>query len=579
MIPQTAVVCAAHTDLGKHVVRNLLRSPHVAHIYALSELEIRDALSHDLANATQKLTLIVHSLDYLERSIASSVPKADLAFYCLCSPRHAVPSLGAYLFHKLNYDIPLRFLHEMTRLSAHSVALFSHPSATVNSRSQFLRVKAELVQAANDLQEASFPHVPRFAFFLVPTLISHSKRPHIHHATDHAYNGVLPPPLSALDRFKQKAVLKHDPDAVRPLLARDVAVAVVEDALDSVMTVCRDNPASLRLRSQLFVTLDPPRIADLARTARAVRSTRKTAQRDRDAMRKKVSTFAQLSLDDVPPSSHVSSTSSPRRVDRPSFSSPSEQRNQAPPHSAQALGEQLTRTLTAVRDNDVLPDAAPVASRSRSYHAYTQPRRAEQSDFTSVPFDAQHMGRDPRQATAYADATTPPLESPNMLSSPSPSSPSSPPRPPERPHQRQSAHRRLPLSRSFHTGENSSLPRARSRSRSRSARRSRAFDRDLDQDPTHEYSDDDVSFDDDGRFLRHGTSISTYSTRARQRRPGLLATIAGKVLAVTERPSGRKGRDTRGVRRTTRDLPSLHADSYMAERDEGDMRAAGQTTI
>lgn len=321
MPPHTAVVCAAHTDLGKHVVRNLLRSAHIIRVYALSELDVRDALSNESSSSLRKLHLLTQPLDHMERTLASSCTSsllrhADLAFYCLCTPRHAVPSLGPYLYHKLNYDLPLRFLTEMLAMpKMHSVSLLAHPCASSTKvRSQFLRVKAQLVEAARGLQQNELKNcVCRIVFHLVPTLFSQGKPPYFDHVVDHAFNGVLPRPLSKLDRIRQKAVMKHDPDAARPLLARDVAAAMVADALDSVISVSqismitpdeqqqqqkqtqtndagayptrkdqnnnKNNPAAsteeeadlLRMQTNLFVLLQPDAIVDLARTARALR--------------------------------------------------------------------------------------------------------------------------------------------------------------------------------------------------------------------------------------------------------------------------------------------------------------------
>lgn len=579
MIPQNAVVCAAHTDLGKHVVRNLLRFPHIGHIYALSELDIRDELSNH-AQAMHKLTLLVQPLDYLERTIAAYVTKADLAFCCLCSPRHAVPSLGAYLFHKLNFDIPLRFLHEMTRLSAHSVALFAHPAAMPNARSQFLRVKGELMEAARNLQETTFPDVPRIVFLLVPTLISHVKRPHIHHATDHAYNGVLPRPLSALDRLKQRAVLKHDPDVVRPLLARDVAAAMVADAIDSVNTISRDDTTALRLRAELFITLDPPRIMDLARTARAIRSARQTETRDRAAMRRKASPFARANAgdgDDVGITSTSASSSRRGRGGVSDVSSPTSHvgrrgRAVAPPvHSARALGDQLSRQLTAVRDNDVLPDAAPRLARARSHH-HGADSRSRQVDSRLHRSRSSTRVRDAVASSTMDRGTTPPL-----LSPPVPSTPRRPSASHGQAHARsRTSSRRLASSRSFHAGDRVA--------RFDSMHHGADDDNGEEEDNAFYVGDgDEVGVDDDSDsdavVTRYESAVSTYSARSRRSRPGLLATIAGKVLSATERPSTRRAREARSARRSVREPRSLRAQQDLHVRGGGDMRAIGQTTI
>lgn len=366
MIPKVAVVCAAHTQLGRKVLHILLRSTYIRHVYGLSEMDIRDNLSlspHHLL----KLTLLVHPLDYLERTIATSVPEVDFAFYCLCTPRHVVPTLGAYLFHKLNYDIPLRFLHEMTQLSAFSVAIFSHPSASPSARSHYLRVKGDLVASAERVIKASFPNSPRLAIFNVPALAADPRRPLEDHEIDHMHNGIRPAPLSPMDRIKQRVALKHDPDSSRPLRLRDIAGAMVADAIDSIDTVNRDQISQLRHYGRLIETIDPARIVQLASTARALRTVRSTVRKGRASMKDKVSSYARQQPDAFP------STSTPGRTtdldDHPRLNQHFSPRMQNT-HSVHALAEQSKRTLTKVVGNDMLPDVDTSRGERRTTEIY-----------------------------------------------------------------------------------------------------------------------------------------------------------------------------------------------------------------
>lgn len=559
MLPKVAVVCAAHTELGKQVTRQLIRSPDIAHIYALSEVDIRDDVAiASLPQHLRKLTLLIHPLDFLERTIAASVTEADLAFCCMSSPRHVLPSLGPYLFHKLNFDIPLRFLQQMALLSAHSVALFSHPAASPQARSQFLRVKGELVEAARKFQVDTFPNVPRVVVFQVPILLSDFRRPLQHHATDHIHNGILPPRLSTFDRIKQKAVLKHHADTSAPIHIRDAAYALVADAVHSLDTFVRDEIEQLRSDAQLFVTIDPSAIVELANTARALRKKRISAGANHHAMHDKMSLFAKREFyprRDSSPQSRPYSPDSRPPISRPQASRKSQtSRAAATPHSVHALGEQISRRLMVVTDNPILSDADRRESLPSDAHRTSHHRGSD----TPVRTQSQHersrrRARDVNftQGSPRTPPMTPPLASPTRASLES--AMSSPPR--RFSHASSTKGRRLAANsrkaRSFHTPSSPTdgLRRRNRRDRERS-----------------------ISFD----------QTEAGRSQAGPSRGGVAAAFsafADKMFAATERPAVRRARETRDAVRRKRVNATADAPSPVFIRGNGDMRAVGETTI
>lgn len=527
MLPKIAVVCAAHTQLGVQVTRQLIRSPHIGHIYALSELDIRDDPSiSSLPNHFRKLTLLVHPLDFLERTVSASIREVDLAFCCLCSPRHVLPSLGAYLFHKLNFDIPLRFVQQMTRMQAHSVAIFSHPSASPTSRSDFLRVKGDLVHTVRKFQYDKFPSVPRVAVFEVPILLSDFRRPLEHHATDHMHNGAPPPPLSAFDHFKQKAVLKHHADTSAPVHIRDAAYALVADAVHSLDTFVRDD-IQARQDAQLFITLDPSTIVELANAARALRKKRISTGAKQHAMRDKMSNFAKRELQ----AHHTSSSSHPSSPNSPSPDTRNA-RNTTTTHSVDALGAQIARNVSVLADNPLLPDVEAdkygrnKPRRTQSHHERT---RARKSGKIQEGIRTPPLASPPRGSLESAPSSTPRRFS--QASSPR-------------------AHRPRTI-RSFHA----------STSHQRERRSSVLTDR-----------------------------RTTENTDGRRRQGGrfaaVLSALTDKVFSATDRPNVRRARQKRELDYRRRNSAIINGDSpgdlpsrHLPIRGKGDLRAVGQTTI
>lgn len=525
MIPRVAVVCAAHTQLGRQVLQILLRSTNIRHVYGLSEMDIRDNLSlsphHQL-----KLTLLVRPLDYLERTVSSSIPEVDLAFHCLCTPRHVVPTLGAYLFHKLNFDIPLRFLHEMAQLSAHSVAIISHPSASPTSRSHYLRVKGELVKSAERIVETLFPNSPRLAVFNVPALMADPRRPLEDHEIDHMHNGIRPASLSPMDRIKQRVALKHDPDSVRPLRVRDIASAMVADAIDSIDNVNRDEISQLRHWGCLIENIDPTRIVQLASTARTLRTVRSTVRRDRATMKDKVSSYARQQTNAFRSVSTPDSSDQLRTdVNADQYFSPRVQYT----HSVHALGEQSKRTLTRVLGNDMLPDATSRGERQTAAIHQTSHRKNSQrtihrssSDATlsrSNSYDYQTPLAGPQtQFPLRGPSCSPPLQRNGRRKSVVVSNDNNAEGLPKQ------------MSRSFHSGA-VDLVDGVDRGKRRQSRRFN-FDR------SHE--------DEDWVEGTHDSHNRRYTER--NRRSGRVAfgehlsSIVGRVMAAVERPSIRKER-------------------------------------
>lgn len=258
--PKTAVVCGAHTELGKLVVRELLRSVEVDRVYALASIDPRDDI-HIREHELPKLRLVVDSLDYIEHILKRSVDNVDIAFCCLGSSKQDLSTLGHYKFRKLNFDIPRRFVTQMFARGAQRIAILSHVGADVRSSSEFLRVKGELVQFVLQMQLEAGRYGPGVLLLRVPLLLTNLRDT----------NGLTGTKISTLDEIKQKAALKFDFGPSQAVHVRDVAKAMVADTIRNADTE-EESDLTFRFKKQQvsLTELYGPDIVSLAQEVRAL---------------------------------------------------------------------------------------------------------------------------------------------------------------------------------------------------------------------------------------------------------------------------------------------------------------------
>lgn len=217
---KSAVILGAHTELGKLVLLNLLRHPLVSRIHALASVDPRaDIPIHP--DHFPKLRLIVDSLDNIDQIVKTKIPPVQLAFCCLGSSKQDHSRLGPYAFRKLNYDIPRRFLHYIFQTDVQRIGILSHAQANVAARTEFLKVKGELVQIVMQLLRHAGRDAPSVALLRVPLLLTNFKDT----------NGLHGYKISRLDEIKQKAALKFEMGPTQAVHVRDVAKAMVADVI------------------------------------------------------------------------------------------------------------------------------------------------------------------------------------------------------------------------------------------------------------------------------------------------------------------------------------------------------------
>lgn len=258
--PKIAVVCGAHTELGKLVVRELLRSSDVERVHALASIDPRDEI-HIREHEEQKLRLVVDSLEYIEDVLKHAVDEVDVAFCCLGSSKQDYAALGPFEFRKINFDIPRRFVREMFSRSVQRVAVLSHVSADVRSSNEFLKVKGELVHLVKQMQLEGGRYAPGISLLRVPLLLTNLKDT----------NGLTGTKISALNEIKQKVALKFDLGPSQAVHVRDVAKAMVADTLRNADAE-EESDLAYRFKKQQvrFSELCGPDIVSLAQETRAL---------------------------------------------------------------------------------------------------------------------------------------------------------------------------------------------------------------------------------------------------------------------------------------------------------------------
>lgn len=164
------------------------------------------------------------ALTSIEQVLKKHVPECDIAFMALGTTKSDVSTMGAFEFHKLNLDVPKRFLKAMFNMQVLRIALLSHPTASAKGRgNRYVSVKADLLQYLRRLQSQAGSHAPGVSVFNVPFMLTDEK--------DHAgMNGSV----SKKDMIRERAALKLGFSPAKAVHVRDVAKAMVADALENI---------------------------------------------------------------------------------------------------------------------------------------------------------------------------------------------------------------------------------------------------------------------------------------------------------------------------------------------------------
>ncbi|KAI0564934.1 hypothetical protein FGB62_22g60 [Gracilaria domingensis] len=299
-----AVVCGAHTELGKFVLRDLLRCDRVARVHALAELDPRSELRLTSAQAA-KLLLHVDSLEFLERTVSTHVSQCHLAF-CALGVKRKPPEMDAYKFHNYNVAIPKRFVQEMFRVGVDRISILCTSKASSRmSTSALQRNTASAADYARHLQierreSLSQFKVPGVSVFKVPLLLTDLK--------DHF--GVKGTATSPMEQIREKIVFKLGIGASNAVHVRDVAKAMVADALEKLDLQNEQPDLALIFKSYqtAFDELRPNDIIITANEARAAQRSRYVEMRASRRRSSNVSGYAryqsgeQVTVDKFSPS-------------------------------------------------------------------------------------------------------------------------------------------------------------------------------------------------------------------------------------------------------------------------------------
>lgn len=179
----TAVVLGCDTELGIHLLNQLVSAPFIHRIFALSEIETSASATFVTSPAhAAKLVSIVRPYAALDGVLAELAPQLFrvVAFSCLAVRPDAVESMRE--FHELNFVYPTRFAAAVLRLDLLKLTLQSHANADMEETwaSQHAQACAAMEEEVMELfQEDLYQRSllfrrfePGIAFFQTPTLIS-----------------------------------------------------------------------------------------------------------------------------------------------------------------------------------------------------------------------------------------------------------------------------------------------------------------------------------------------------------------------------------------------------------------------
>lgn len=173
--PKIAVVCGAHTELGQHVLRELIYSAEIEKVYAIASKRI-PIMSNFERSVARKATVLTTASDNL-RDALDRIPEADLAFCALGTERHAQNTVGMTRFRVYNYEAPCKFVKGMFQLGVLYIAVLSHRDANKDARSELFRARGELQSYIRKLRSEASDFSPFISMFKVSNIVKHHSAP------------------------------------------------------------------------------------------------------------------------------------------------------------------------------------------------------------------------------------------------------------------------------------------------------------------------------------------------------------------------------------------------------------------
>lgn len=257
--PKIAVVHGAETELGEHLVTELVQSFDIDRVHALISTETH-ALRRLVSAYPNKLRLHTATLDKLEIVFDKEIPECDLAFCCLSTSRNAYTEMGNHRFRSINYEIPRRFVQKAFDLGVLHVSLLSHASADPSSRTLFMQMRGELESDVKKLRKEAADFSPYISIFKINSV---SSQPQYAPA-----NGMRRRPSS--EHLVEKLSSKLGNDARHKIHISELAVAMLVDSLAKAEKQFDCLECDYRKGGHKFAELDTTDILHLYQDAKMV---------------------------------------------------------------------------------------------------------------------------------------------------------------------------------------------------------------------------------------------------------------------------------------------------------------------
>lgn len=270
MAGYVACVFGASTELGRLVVRELLRRDEVDIVYALTVRTIKQTLNLS-PRYLSKLEERVNPLDRMLTPLRD-IENIDLAFCCMGSSKAAFSKLGSLQFHRLNLQLPLLFVQAMYASVVLRIEILGHAKADSASRSDFARVKGEFEDAVRRLYRKTEPDGPGVALYKVPLLLTNER----------CQDGERGGNLSKNELFRQRAAVRLGLGAGSAVHVRDIAKAMRTNAILQASSLGRGTGVDLLVAVKNFrlTVLDGPKIVEIAKKTREYENAQHDIERE-----------------------------------------------------------------------------------------------------------------------------------------------------------------------------------------------------------------------------------------------------------------------------------------------------------
>lgn len=171
--PKIAAVIGAQTDVGQNLLRDLLHSPEIDYVHAITPTEI-PLIENMPRNSPELLKARIHitPFDKLERAF-KRISECDLAFCCSTTDRHPT-QIKSSDFRLINYTAPVKFIRQMFELSVLHISILSHADSDEDARSEYCKLKGDMEAFARMLRKEAGEYSPFITVFKPPTLRSGS---------------------------------------------------------------------------------------------------------------------------------------------------------------------------------------------------------------------------------------------------------------------------------------------------------------------------------------------------------------------------------------------------------------------